>query len=221
MKIVKLWFSVICAFLLLVAGQVFGQGRIDKGAVMLPAKGDDFKSIAAGLVKEGWKTDNYTIEEQLVSTAKLKGELNSSSHDALYLWVQEESTGSNLQDVKQKNYITGVTHLTYYVELPFISQCRLILMQKKGTAEQIAAMEKIIVHVSPMVVQNLSRKSMEIYRERDGQFTVRTVYLLDKSKVYEILSGECIRNAEVNKENAILLENFKEAVNRMAKQSLR
>lgn len=221
MKILNLFISVFCAVSLLTAGQLYAQNRIDKGAVMSPVKGDDVKRIADELTRDGWKTDNYTIEEQLVSTAKLKGEMNPKTHDALYLWIQEESSGSNLQDVKMTNYITGVTSLTYQVELPFISQCRMILMQRKGTAEQIAAMEKVVVHISPMVVQNLTGKSMEIYRSQAEQYTVRTVYMLNKSKVYEILCSECVRHAEGNKENASFVDVFKEALNRMAKQSFR
>lgn len=221
MKILNLFFSVICAVSLLAAGQLYGQDRIDKGAVMPPVKGDDMKGLASELNREGWKTDRYSIEEQLVSTAKLKGEMNKQTHDALYLWVQEESSGSNLQEVKEKNYISGINRLSYQVELLFLSQCRLSLMQRNGTAEQIAAMEKIIVHVAPQVVQNECRKSMEIHRSQDEQVAIRSVYMVDKSKVYDNLCNECIKHAESDKKNAILTDVFKEALNRMAKQSLR
>ncbi len=221
MKNLKLTLSVVCAVLLLTGGQLFGQNKKGRGDVMTPVKADNFKEMAAKLSNDGWKTDSYTIEEQLSSTAKLKCELNPKLGDALYLWSQVETSGSNLKDTREKNFITGMTNMTYQVELPFISQCKMILMQKRASADQISAMEKIVHQISPMVIQNLSKKTMEIYTEKDKTYTVRAVYMIDKSKVYDILVESCIRDAAGYKENAILIDVFKEALNRMAQQSLR
>jgi hypothetical protein len=221
MKNLKLTFSLVCVALLLTGGQLFGQSKKGKDGIVTPLKGDNYKEIAAQMSRDGWKTDSYTIEEQLISTAQFKGQVNPKSNDALYLWVQQESSGSNLRDVKEKNYISGVTSLTYHVEVPYLSQCKLILMQKRGSAEQMSALERIILQITPMVVQNLSSKTMEIYQEKDKTYTVRSVYMIDKSKVYDILTESCIRDASGYKDNAILIEVFKEALNRMAKQSLR
>ena len=221
MKNLKLTLSLVCAVLLLTGGQLFGQNKKGRGDVMTPVKADNFKDMAAQLTKDGWKTDVYTIEEQLASTAKLKCEINPKLSDALYLWSQVETTGSNLKDTREKNFITGMTNMTYQVELPFISQCKMILMQKRASADQISAMEKIVHQISPMVIQNLSKKTMEIYTEKDKTYTVRAVYMIDKSKVYDILVESCIRDAAGYKENAILIDVFKEALNRMAQQSLR
>ena len=221
MKNLKLTLSVVCAVLLLTGGQLFGQNKKGRGDVMTPVKADNFKEMAAKLSNDGWKTDSYTIEEQLSSTAKLKCELNPKLGDALYLWSQVETSGSNLKDTREKNFITGMTNMTYQVELPFISQCKMILMQKRASADQISAMEKIVHQISPMVIHNLSKKTMEIYTEKDKTYTVRAVYMIDKSKVYDILVESCIRDAAGYKENAILIDVFKEALNRMAQQSLR
>lgn len=221
MKNLKLTLSVICAVLLLMGSQVYGQNKKVRDDIMLPVKADNFKEISAQLTKEGWKTDSYTIEEQLASTAKLKCEVDPKMGDALYLWAQVETKGSNLKDTKEKNYIAGLTNMTYQVELPFVSQCKMILMQKRVAGEQISAMEKIVHQISPMVIQNLSKKTMEIYLEKDNTYTVRSVYMIDKSKVYDILVESCVRDAAGYKENAILIDVFKEALNRMAKQSLR
>ena len=119
MKNLKLTLSVVCAVLLLTGGQLFGQNKKGRGDVMTPVKADNFKEMAAKLSNDGWKTDSYTIEEQLASTAKFKCEINPKIGDALYLWSQVETSGSNLKDVREKNYITGMTNLTYQVELPF------------------------------------------------------------------------------------------------------
>ena len=221
MKKLTLTLSLVCFALLLTGGQLFGQSKKNKGDIYPPEKPDNFKEMSVQLLKDGWKTDNYTIEEQLTSTAKLKCEVNPTSGDALYLWSQVETKGSNLKDIREKNYITGMTNMTYQVELPFVSQCKMILMQKRASSDQIAVIEKIIHQVSPVVVQNLSKKTMDIYVEKDKAFTVRSVYMIDKSKVYEILVESCVRDAAGYKENAILIEVFKEARNRMAKQSLR
>lgn len=221
MKNLKLTLSVVCVVLLLTGGQLFGQNKKGRGDVMTPVKADNFKEMAAKLSNDGWKTDSYTIEEQLASTAKFKCEINPKIGDALYLWSQVETSGSNLKDVREKIYITGMTNLTYQVELPFVSQCKMIMMQKRASSEQISAIEKIVHQISPMVIQNMSKKTMEIYLEKDKTFTIRSVYMIDKSKVYEILVESCIRDAAGYKENAILIDVFKEALNRMNKQSLR
>lgn len=221
MKNLKLTLSVVCAVLLLTGGQLFGQNKKGRGDVMTPVKADNFKEMAAKLSNDGWKTDSYTIEEQLASTAKFKCEINPKIGDALYLWSQVEASGSNLKDVREKNYITGMTNLTYQVELPFVSQCKMIMIQKRASSEQISAIEKIVHQISPMVIQNMSKKTMEIYLEKDKTFTIRSVYMIDKSKVYEILVESCVRDAAGYKENAILIDVFKEALNRMNKQSLR
>lgn len=221
MKNLKLTLSVVCVVLLLTGGQLFGQNKKGRGDVMTPVKADNFKEMAAKLSNDGWKTDSYTIEEQLASTAKFKCEINPKIGDALYLWSQVETSGSNLKDVREKNYITGMTNLTYQVELPFVSQCKMIMMQKRASSEQISAIEKIVHQISPMVIQNMSKKTMEIYLEKDKTFTIRSVYMIDKSKVYEILVESCVRDAAGYKENAILIDVFKEALNRMNKQSLR
>lgn len=221
MKNLKLTLSVVCVVLLLAGGQLFGQNKKGRGDVMPPVKADNFKEMAAKLSSDGWKTDSYTIEEQLSSTAKLKCELNPKLGDALYLWSQVETSGSNLKDAKEKNYITGMTNLTYQVELPFVSQCKMIMMQKRASSEQISAIDKIVHQISPMVIQNMSKKTMEIYLEKDKTYTIRSVYMIDKSKVYEMMVESCVRDAAGYKENAILIEVFKEALSRMNKQSLR
>lgn len=220
MKTLKLMLSIVCATLLLTSGQVFGQNKRDRSDIMPPVKADDFKDIAAKLTEEGWKTSAYTIEGQLVSTAKLKGDVSSVSHDALYLWVMEETTAADLEKAKETNNMDAVNSLTYQVALPFLSQCQTLLIQK-GLNDKMKDLNQIVNQITPMIVQNNILKSMEIYREKDKSFTVRTVFLLNKDKVYDLLVEECIRHAEGVKENAILTEFFKEAHHRMAKRSLR
>ena len=220
MKTLRLTLSIVCASLLLISGQVFGQSKTDKSNIMPPVKADNFKEIASQLSKDGWKTASYTIEEQLVSTAKLKGEMSAVTHDALYLWVMEENTAANMADAKEIINIHAVDKLTYQVALSFLSQCQIVLIQK-GLSERMRDMNQIVNQIAPMVVQNNIHKSMEIYLEKDKTYTVRTVYMIDKSKVYDILVESCVRDAAGYKENAILVDVFKEALNRMAKQSLR
>lgn len=220
MKTLKLMLSIVCATLLLTSGQVFGQNKRDRSDIMPPVKADDFKDIAAKLTEEGWKTSAYTIEGQLVSTAKLKGDVSSISHDALYLWVMEETTAADLEKAKETNNMDAVNSLTYQVALPFLSQCQTLLIQK-GLNDKMKDLNQIVNQITPMIVQNNILKSMEIYREKDKSFTVRTVFLLNKDKVYDLLVEECIRQSEGVKENAILTEFFKEAHHRMAKRSLR
>lgn len=220
MKTLKLMLSIVCATLLLTSGQLFGQNKRDRSDIMPPVKADDFKDIAAKLTEEGWKTSAYTIEGQLVSTAKLKGDVSSVSHDALYLWVMEETTAADLEKAKETNNMDAVNSLTYQVALPFLSQCQTLLIQK-GLNDKMKDLNQIVNQITPMIVQNNIIKSMEIYREKDKSFTVRTVFLLNKDKVYDLLVEECIRHAEGVKENAILIEFFKEAHHRMAKRSLR
>lgn len=220
MKTLKLMLSIVCATLLLTSGQVFGQNKRDRSDIMPPVKADDFKDIAAKLTEEGWKTSAYTIEGQLVSTAKLKGDVSSVSHDALYLWVMEETSAADMEKAKETNNMDAVNSLTYQVALPFLSQCQTLLIQK-GLNDKMKDLNQIVNQITPMIVQNNIIKSMEIYREKDKSFTVRTVFLLNKDKVYDLLVEECIRHAEGVKENAILIEFFKEAHHRMAKRSLR
>ena len=220
MKTLKLMLSIVCATLLLTSGQVFGQNKRDRSDIMPPVKADDFKDIAAKLTEEGWKTSAYTIEGQLVSTAKLKGDVSSVSHDALYLWVMEETSAADMEKAKETNNMDAVNSLTYQVALPFLSQCQTLLIQK-GLNDKMKDLNQIVNQITPMIVQNNILKSMEIYREKDKSFTVRTVFLLNKDKVYDLLVEECIRHAEGVKENAILIEFFKEAHHRMAKRSLR
>lgn len=221
MKNLKLMLAVLCTGVLLSGGQLFGQNKKGKEDIMYPVKADNYKEIANQLTNEGWKTDLYSIEEQLASTAKLKGEVNPKSYDALYLWVQLENSGSNMKDVREKNYISGVNSLTYKVELPYLSQCQLLLIQRGGSADQLKTLEKITRKMTSMVVQNLGNRSMEIYLEKDKTCTVRSVFMLDKSRVYNTLRDACLKEASTMEENAILIEVFKEAFDRMAKQSLR
>lgn len=219
MKTLKLMLSIVCAIVVLTSTQVFGQNS-DRTDIMTPLKADNYKDMAAKLSEEGWKTLSYTIEEQLVSTAKLKGEMSPISHDAMYLWVMEETTAADLAGAKEANNMNAVNSMTYQVALPFLSQCQVLLM-KKGTVERMNDMNRIINQVAPMVVQNNIRKSMEIYLEKDKSVTVRAVYVLNKEKIYHVLMEECSRHAEGSKENAILTDIFKEAMHRMAKRSLR
>lgn len=220
MKTLKLTLSIVCASLLLISGQVFGQSKTDKSNIMPPVKADNFKEIASQLSKDGWKTASYTIEEQLVSTAKLKGEMSAVTHDALYLWVMEENTAANMADAKEIINIHAVDKLTYQVALSFLSQCQIVLIQK-GLSERMRDMNQIVNQIAPMVVQNNIHKSMEIYLEKDKSVTVRSVFLLNKDKVFNMMVEECIHHAEGSKENAILMDIFKEASRRMAKRSLR
>lgn len=220
MKTLRLTLSIVCASLLLISGQVFGQSKTDKSNIMPPVKADNFKEIASQLSKDGWKTASYTIEEQLVSTAKLKGEMSAVTHDALYLWVMEENTAANMADAKEIINIHAVDKLTYQVALSFLSQCQIVLIQK-GLSERMRDMNQIVNQIAPMVVQNNIHKSMEIYLEKDKSVTVRSVFLLNKDKVFNMMVEECIHHAEGSKENAILMDIFKEASRRMAKRSLR
>ena len=220
MKTLKLMLSIVCATVLLTSGQVFGQNKREKSDIMSPAKADNYKEIAAKLTEEGWKTSAYTIEEQLVSTAKLKGMVSSVYHDALYLWVMEETTSADMAKAKETNNMDAVNSLSYQVALPFLSQCQILLMQK-GLTDRMKDLNQIVNQVTPMIVQNSMGKSMEIYLEKDKSVTVRSVFLLNKDKVYDMLVEECIHHAEGVKENAILVEFFKEAHHRMAKRSLR
>ncbi|MBP5664554.1 MAG: hypothetical protein J6X16_09850 [Bacteroidales bacterium] len=220
MKTLKLMLSIVCATVLLTSGQVFGQNKGERADIMSPAKADNYKEIAAKLTEEGWKTSAYTIEEQLVSTAKLKGEVSPVTHDALYLWVMEETTAADLAKAKETNNMDAVNSLTYQVALPFLSQCQILLIQK-GATDKMKALNQIVNQITPMIVQNNIVKSMEITLEKDKSAMVRTVFLLNKDKVYDILVEECIHQAEGVKENAILIEFFKEAHHRMAKRSIR
>ena len=220
MKTLKLMLSIVCATVLLTSGQVFGQNKREKSDIMSPAKADNYKEIAAKLTEEGWKTSAYTIEEQLVSTAKLKGEVSPVTHDAMYLWVMEETTAADIAKAKETNNMDAVNSLTYQVALPFLSQCQILLIQK-GATDKMKALNQIVNQITPMIVQNNIVKSMEITLEKDKSALVRTVFLLNKDKVYDILVEECIHQAEGVKENAILIEFFKEAHHRMAKRSLR
>lgn len=218
MKTLKLSLTIVCATLLLISGPVFGQK--DKADIMPPVKADNFKDMAAKLSADGWKTEAYTIEEQLASTAKLKSEMSPVSHDALYLCVMEESKAADLASAKAANNMNAVNHLAYQVQLPFLSQCQILLIQK-GANDKMKDLNQIIHQIAPMVVQNSIRKPMEIYREMDKAFSVRSVYILNKDKVYDVLVEECIKYAQSSKENAILMEVFKEAHLRMARRSLR
>lgn len=220
MKTLKLMLLIVCSTVLLTSGQVFGQNKREKSDIMSPAKADNYKEIAAKLTEEGWKTSAYTIEEQLVSTAKLKGEVSPVSHDAMYLWVMEETTAADLAKAKETNNMDAVNSLTYQVALPFLSQCQILLIQK-GATDRMKALNQIVNQITPMIVQNNIVKSMEITLEKDKSAMVRTVFLLNKDKVYDILVEECIHQAEGVKENAILIEFFKEAHHRMAKRSIR
>lgn len=220
MKTLKLMLSIVCATLLLTSGQVFGQNKRDRADIMPPVKADNYKEMAAKLKEEGWKTDVYTIEEQLVSTAKLKGEMSPVYHDALYLWVMEETTAADIAKAKETNNMDAVNSLTYQVALPFLSQCQILLVQK-GANEKMKILNQIVNQITPMIVQNNILKSMEIYLEKDKSVAVRSVYLINKSKIYDMLVEECIHQSEGVKENAILAEFFKEAHHRMAKRSLR
>ena len=220
MKTLKLMLSIVCATVLLTSGQVFGQNKREKSDIMSPAKADNYKEIAAKLTEEGWKTSAYTIEEQLVSTAKLKGEVSPVTHDAMYLWVMEETTAADIAKAKETNNMDAVNSLTYQVALPFLSQCQILLIQK-GATDKMKALNQIVNQITPMIVQNNIVKSMEITLEKDKSAMVRTVFLLNKDKVYDILVEECIHQAEGVKENAILIEFFKEAHHRMAKRSIR
>ena len=220
MKTLKLMLSIVCATVMLTSGQVFGQNKRDRADIMPPVKAENFKDMAAKLTEEGWKTAAYTIEGQLTSTAKLKGEVSSVSHDALYLWVMEETTAADLEKAKETNNMDAVNSLTYQVALPFLSQCQALMVQK-GATDKMKVLNQIVNQITPMVVQNNINKSMEIYLEKDKSVTVRSVYLLNKDKIYDLLLEECVRQAEGVKENAILIEFFKEAHNRMAKRSLR
>ena len=218
MKTLKLSLSIVCATLLLISGPVFGQK--DKSDIMQPVKADNFKGMAAKLFEDGWKTEAYTIEDQLVSTAKLKGEMSPMTHDAMYLWVMEETTAADLAGAKEANNMNAVNKLAYQIQLPFLSQCQILLTQK-GAIDRMKDMNKIVNQIAPMIVQNNIRKSFEIYREKDKAFSVQTIYILNKDKVNDMLVEECIKHAEGSRENAILMDIFKEAHNRMAKRSLR
>jgi len=220
MKTLKLMLSIVCATLLLTSGQVFGQNKRDRADIMPPVKADNFKEMAAKLTEEGWKTTAYTIEEQLVSTAKLKGEVSPVSHDAMYLWVMEETTAADIAKAKETNNMDAVNSLTYQVALPFLSQCQTLLIQKNAS-DRMKALNQIVNQITPMIVQNNIIKSMEISLEKDKSATVRTVFMLNKDKVYDMLLEECIHQADAVKENAILIEFFKEAHHRMAKRSIR
>ena len=220
MKTLRLMLSLVCATLLLTSVQTFGQNKRGRYDIMPPVKADNYKEMAAKLTEEGWKTDAYTIEEQLVSTAKLKGEVSGKTHDALYMWVMEETTAADIAKAKEINNMDAVNSLSYQVALPFLSQCQTLLIQK-GANDRMKELNQIVNQITPMIVQNNIMKSMEIYQEKDKSATVRTVFLLNKEKVYDMLVEECIRHAEGVKENAILVEFFKEAHHRMAKRSLR
>jgi hypothetical protein len=221
MKKMKFTLTVVCMMLMLAGVHFEGQAQRDKGEIVAPQKGKVAKEEADLLAKDGWKTDKYTIEEQLASTWMLMCTSNPGTGESRYLWVEKEATGENLKDIMVKNYISGITNLTYQLELPFISQCKIVMLQKKASLDQMERMEKIVRQVSPMVVQNMNKKSMEIYRQKDKTYTIRSVYMIDKSKAYDILCEACIKDASANKENATLVEIFKEALNRMAKQSIR
>lgn len=220
MKTLKLMLSIVCATVLLTSGQVFGQNKRERSDIMSPAKADNYKEIAAKLTEEGWKTSAYTIEEQLVSTAKLKGEVSPVTHDALYLWVMEETTAADMAKAKETNNMDAVNSLSYQLALPFLSQCQILLIQK-GATDRLKDLNQIVNQITPMVVQNNIVKSMEIYLEKDKSAMVRSVFLLNKDKVYDMLVDECIHQAVAVKENVILIEFFKEARQRMAKRSLR
>ena len=221
MKKMRLTLTVVCMMLLLAGVHFEGQAQRDKSEIMTPQKGKVAKEEADLLTKDGWKTDKYTIEEQLASTWQLMCTSRPETGDSRYLWVEKETTGDNLKDLVVKNYINGVTNLTYQIELPFISQCKMVMLQKRATLDQLESMEKIVRQMSPMVVQNMCRKSMEIYREKDNVITIRSVYMIDRTKAYDYLCEACVKDASGNKENATLVEVFKEAVKRMAKQSVR
>lgn len=219
MKTLKLTFSIVCAALLLLAGQVYGQKR-DKYDVIPPQKGNNAKEQAAELSKQGWNAHIFTIEEQLASTWKLMCEMQSNN-ESRYLWAKAEVTTANEKDAIMENFIQCSKDLTYQVQLPFISQCRIIMMQKGNSGDQIAAMEKIVRQITPMVIQNNSKKSLELYKEKDKQVSVQTVFIVDKTNLYDILLKECINYIGDNKDFATLEEVFNEAIHRMAKKNLR
>lgn len=219
MRTLKFFVTILCATVLLTSGQVFGQSKKDKTDIMTPVKGDNFKEMAEKLTKEGWKTSGYSIEEQLVSTAKLKGEMNHSTHDALYLWVTETTTAADLASAKEANYISSVNNLTYQIAMPFMSQCRMLLL-KKGAEDKIDFMEKIIRQITPMVLQNQLHKTMEIYLEKDKTFTMQSVYMLNTEKFYDVLMEECINQTKAEDGNEILAEVFRETKKRMDKRTL-
>ena len=219
MKTLKLMLSLVCAALLLTSVQAFGQNKKNKSDIMPPVKADNFKEIAANLTNDGWKTAEFTIEDQMVSTAKMKAEMSAMSRDAQYLWVMEETTAADLAAGKEANHINAVNKLTYQIELPYLSQCQVILV-RKGMGDKIQLVNKIIRQITPMVIQNNLLKTMEIYREKDNSCKVQTVYMIHKDKIYDMIMDECIKQVKDDKENAALMDFFRESKARMEKKDL-
>ena len=145
--------------------------------------------------------------------------MSTVSNDAQYLWVMEETTSSDLASSKEANHINAVNKLTYQIELPFLSQCQVIL-SRKGLGEKLQVLNKVIRQITPMVIQNNLFKSMEIYREKNNTFTVQTVYMIDKDKIYDMIVDECIKHVQADKENAILVDFIKEAKIKIDKKDL-
>ncbi|MBO4655298.1 MAG: hypothetical protein J5644_07115 [Bacteroidales bacterium] len=219
MKTLKSIFSLVCAIVLLLAGQVYGQKK-GSSVILPPQKGNNAYEQAVKLTGEGWKTAMYNIEEQLASTWKLMSEADGNVNR--YIWAEYESAAESLEKAKMENYMQCIDILSYQVQLPFMSQCRLIMIQKNiGGEQQIAEMEKTVNYITPIVIQNNSLKSMEFYKEMDKNFIVQTVYLVDKTNIYDELLKECVKFVGNYKDAATYTEIFKEAHDRMAKQSLR
>ncbi len=221
MKTLRISVSIFFAAILLLSSRVYGQKK-DDFDVLTPQKGLNAKEKAAELTKEGWKTNLYSIEEQLASTWKLMCEMRENGNDRRYFWAQSESSASNFSDAMEKNHISCTQDLTYQVELPFLSQCRLIACKKKFSEEQIATIEKVVLHITPMVVSNHSRPSFEIFNQKDKKLVmVKSIYVVDTTGIYDIILKECIKFLGDNEKNAPLIDVFQEAIKRMENKKLR
>lgn len=220
MKKLNLIIIALVASLLLIGGQTYGQARKTtaqvasnkgyvKGEIMKPVEAKDAAKIADGLTQKGWKTDKYTIKEQLISTWTLMSELNEETNTAKYVFVRKVNTQENLKDTKEKNYMDAMDNLGIELMAPLMIQCKAIMEQKKINQDQMKNMMMVMKSVPHATIQRMSRKSMEIYQENDNKFTVETYFFVDKEATLKAVKADCLnycKEKSMNKECVEIIE---------------
>lgn len=201
----KLHFIIIAmvASLLLIGGQTYGQARKStamvaerkgavKGDIIKPVEAKDAAKMADKLTSEGWKTDKYTIKEQLISTWTLMSEFNEKTSTSKYAFAHTVNTLENLRDAKEKNYMDAMDRLGQQLMAPIALHCKAVMIQKNLKPEQEKEMLQILMNIPNATIQRMSKKSMEIYVEKDNSYTVETYFFVDKDETLEAIQTDCI-----------------------------
>lgn len=216
MKKLNLIAFVLVASLMLIGGQTFGQARKStankasvKGEIMKPVEAKDAAKMADELTQKGWKTEKYTIKEQLISTWTLMAELNEETNMSKYVFIRKVNTQENLRDTKEKNYMDAIDNLGADLMAPMMIQCKAIMDQKKMNPDQMKNMMMVMKSIPHSTIQRMSRKSMEIYLANDNSFTVETYFFVDKEATLKAIKSDCLnycKEKSMGKEYMDILE---------------